>query len=58
MTSLLFRVRKFSTDAGAVALYAQVSKAFKVPTLDQLFDPPGEMLDPGGRQQCFGRKLG
>ena len=27
------------TDAGAVALFAQVSKAFKVPTLDQLFDP-------------------
>ena len=27
------------TDTGSVALFAQASKAFKVPTLDQLFDP-------------------
>ena len=26
-------------DAGTVSLFSQVSKAFKVPTLDQLFDP-------------------
>jgi iron complex outermembrane receptor protein len=27
------------TDAGTVALFAQASRAFKTPTLDQLFDP-------------------
>lgn len=27
------------SDAGAVALFAQASRAFKTPTLDQLFDP-------------------
>ena len=27
------------SDAGSVALFAQVSKAFKAPTLDQMFDP-------------------
>ena len=27
------------SDAGAIALFAQASKAFKTPTLDQLFDP-------------------
>ena len=27
------------TDSGSVALFAQASRAFKVPTLDQLFDP-------------------
>jgi outer membrane cobalamin receptor len=27
------------TDTGSVALFAQASRAFKVPTLDQLFDP-------------------
>jgi outer membrane cobalamin receptor len=27
------------TDAGSVALFAQASRAFKTPTLDQLFDP-------------------
>jgi iron complex outermembrane receptor protein len=27
------------TDSGSIALFAQLSKAFKVPTLDQLFDP-------------------
>jgi outer membrane cobalamin receptor len=27
------------TDSGAVSLFGQVSNAFKVPTLDQLFDP-------------------
>ena len=28
-----------ATDSGSVTLFAQLSKAFKVPTLDQLFDP-------------------
>jgi outer membrane cobalamin receptor len=27
------------TDRGSIALFAQVSRAFKLPTLDQLFDP-------------------
>jgi outer membrane receptor protein involved in Fe transport len=27
------------TDSGSIALFAQISRAFKLPTLDQLFDP-------------------
>ena len=30
----------------------------EAPLLDQLFDPPGEMLDPGRRQQSLTGELG
>ena len=30
----------------------------EAPLLDQLFDTPGEVLDPGSRQQCFAGELG
>jgi outer membrane cobalamin receptor len=44
-----FNVR-FGPDASPVSLFAQVSKAFKAPTLDQLFDPRPY---PNGRGGTF-----
>ncbi len=45
------------TQAGSVVLYTQVSRAFKVPTLDQLFDPRPYPDFRGGTFTISNRRL-